>query len=142
MVTLVCAALKADDSQSLPTLFRFTTPAGRVAFAPPPIQGGMQGGVTEAYFKENANHPLLCLLECQAFAVVGEPTLIEPTMTRGGLGTAKLQVDMPEQPPRNFLVSLEQQRRPPLAGCWLIKEALALERTAFQMLNEGSTEQW
>jgi len=141
MVLLVSAALKADDSESLPTLFRFMTPAGRIAIAPPPPQAGLQGGVTEAWFEDNANHPLLCLLECEGFAI-DEPTLIEPTMTRGGLGTVKLQVDMTEQPSRNFLVSLEQQRRPPLAGCWLIKEALALERTAFQMLNEGSTEQW
>ena len=45
-------------------------------------------------------------------------------------------------PLRQFVLSLEQQRRPPLQGCWLLKEGLAMERSTLQMLNEGSTEQW
>lgn len=43
---------------------------------------------------------------------------------------------------RTLLFGLEQQRRPPLEGVWLIKEVLPLEQTLFQVLNKGSTEEW
>ena len=33
-----------------------------------------------------------------------------------------------------FWVQLEQERRPPLQGCWLIKEFLPLKQTEFQRL--------
>eukprot|EP00967_Tisochrysis_lutea_P108350 scaffold167755_cov23-Tisochrysis_lutea.AAC.2 len=39
-----------------------------------------------------------------------------------------------------FLVSLEQQRRPPQLGCWLIKEILSLQKSKLQQLNEGGEE--
>ena len=39
-----------------------------------------------------------------------------------------------------FWVSLEQERRPPLQGCWLIKEMLPLEKSRLQELNEGGEE--
>ena len=43
---------------------------------------------------------------------------------------------------RTLLFGLEQQRRPPLEGVWLIKEVLPLEQTLFQVMNKGSTEDW
>ena len=43
---------------------------------------------------------------------------------------------------RTLLFGLEQQRRPPLEGVWLIKEVLPLEQTLFQVINKGSTEDW
>jgi len=41
---------------------------------------------------------------------------------------------------RRFWVSLEQQRRPPQQGCWLVKEFLPLKKSEFQRLNEGGEE--
>lgn len=46
------------------------------------------------------------------------------------------------QQSRTLLFGLEQQRRPPLEGVWLIKEVLPLEQTLFQVINKGSTEDW
>ena len=48
----------------------------------------------------------------------------------------------PKQQSRTLLFGLEQQRRPPLEGVWLIKEVLPLEQTLFQVINKGSTEDW
>ena len=53
--------------------------------------------------------------------------------------------DLPVPPVENqiktrFWFSLEQERRPPLAGCWLLKEILPLKKTVFQALNEGGEE--
>jgi len=54
-------------------------------------------------------------------------------------------MDLPVPPVENqiktrFWFSLEQERRPPLAGCWLLKEILPLKKTVFQALNEGGEE--
>ena len=35
---------------------------------------------------------------------------------------------------------LEQERRPPHAGCWFLKEMLPLQLSEFQRLNEGGEE--
>lgn len=53
---------------------------------------------------------------------------------------------MPDEVPDEALVksrfwfSLEQQRRPPQLGCWLLKEMLPVEKTKFQELNDGGEE--
>lgn len=39
-----------------------------------------------------------------------------------------------------FLVSLEQQRRPPHLGCWLIKELFSMQKSKLQQLNQGGEE--
>ena len=56
--------------------------------------------------------------------------------------SASREVAPREQQTRTLLFGLEQQRRPPLAGVWLIKEILPLEQTLFQVINKGSTEDW
>jgi len=48
----------------------------------------------------------------------------------------------PTQQSRTLLFGVEQQRRPPLEGVWLIKEVLPLEQTLSQVMNKGSTEDW
>ena len=169
MAKVLCTALRdQDEATALCTLFEFTTPQGRVALAPPAPRAGRRSSVDEATFVQTASHPLLCLLGCDSFRILGEPTVIPPTQTREGLATVKIEVNPRTSsrllsrlssssasverslaadgeaplPPRQFVLSLEQQRRPPLQGCWLLKEGLAMERSTLQMLNEGSTEQW
>jgi len=153
MVAAVCSALRDNDSPSanfgLETLFAYTTPQGRVAIAPPAVGAtGMQGGVTLEHFVATARHPILMLMGCASFMLVGETTVIAPTMTRGGLATQLVAItsqsngDGSEPQPKRFLLSLEQQRRPPLEGVWQLKEAMAMEQSVFQVMNKGSTEQW
>ena len=38
------------------------------------------------------------------------------------------------------MLQMEQERRPPYQGCWLIKEMHSLQRTNFQIMNEGGEE--
>jgi hypothetical protein len=60
-----------------------------------------------------------------------------------GLSASRERASPPrEQQSRTLLFGMEQQRRPPLAGVWLIKEVLPLEQTLFQVINKGSTEDW
>merc|ERR1719502_542638 len=39
-----------------------------------------------------------------------------------------------------FLFSLEEERRPPNAGCWMLKELYYMMKTKFQQLCEGGEE--
>ena len=39
-----------------------------------------------------------------------------------------------------FVISLDEQRRPPQQGCWLIKELFPMAKTALQELNSGGEE--
>ena len=59
-----------------------------------------------------------------------------------GLSASRERAPQREQQSRTLLFGMEQQRRPPLAGVWLIKEVLPLEQTLFQVINKGSTEDW
>ena len=81
---------------------------------------------------------LYTLKGCLSFAMVGEPTIIPGTMTRGAICT--ISVDVSEAlafrgpsgferiRPANegdvrterYRFQLQQERRPPLAGCWLV----------------------
>jgi len=54
------------------------------------------------------------------------------------LGTHQAKVVIP--PSARFIIQMEQERRPPLEGCWLLKEFVPMKRTAFQVLNEGGEE--
>jgi len=61
------------------------------------------------------------------------------------LASARDGTPLPEAPAstlvkRRFWVQMEQERRPPQQGCWLIKEFLPLSMTEFQRLNEGGEE--
>ena len=70
------------------------------------------------------------LANCEEFNIE-EPNVIAGTPTRGALCTMIVKVkcrDAIPMPSRRFLWTLQQERRPPLTGCWLIREVLAVDR--------------
>ena len=92
---------------------------------------------------------------CHAFRLVGEATIIPGTQTRGALATLSVDVDEavgfrysasgyerqaeartePIQTER-YRFTLTQERRPPLAGCWLVKELMPMRQ--FLLFNGDS----
>ena len=53
--------------------------------------------------------------------------------------------ELPKAPPETeiktrFWFAMEEQRRPPQQGCWLLKEILPLKKTIFQELQDGGEE--
>lgn len=53
--------------------------------------------------------------------------------------------ELPSPPPSAelktaFWFKMEEQRRPPQQGCWLLQEILPVKKTLFQQLNEGGEE--
>ena len=92
-----------------------------------------------ARFVEHAN--VWSLLGCASFRLVGEPTLIAGTQTRGELATVAVDVDerlgfrfqsgherigsrLGDLRTERFLFTLVRERRPPLMGCWLVQGLL------------------
>ena len=66
----------------------------------------------------------------EVLAATREGRALPPPPAAGPLPQSKI-------PPRSrFIFSLEQERRPPLEGCWLLKELYHMKKTAFQKLNE------
>jgi hypothetical protein len=59
---------------------------------------------------------------------------IPATQTRGALATTMVTVQTNRGQERKFLWTLQQQRRPPDQGCWLVHECLYVENAIEQTL--------
>tara|TARA_B110001452_G_scaffold265721_1_gene270954 strand:+ start:1032 stop:1583 length:552 start_codon:yes stop_codon:yes gene_type:complete len=141
VVRTVCRGLQHADAPTpnagLERLYRFTTFECRAALT------ARQGKNSVERFVEYAN--LYSLLRCPSFSIVGDATIIAGTPTRGAL--ASLAVDVVEpvgfrfpsgherpastevQPPirtERYQFTLSQERRPSLAGCWLVHAVLPM----------------
>ena len=122
---------------------------------------GRQGARTPERFAEYANIPgFAALVRCSSVEITSNTTVFpaKPPM-RGALASLRvsaferalgdryasghLRADIPfsTPPPRehNLRIVLEQQRRPPLAGCWLVREILD-EQFALSGDNFGPSE--
>lgn len=131
-------------------VYRFSTFECRAALT---ARRGYKSGVEK--FVQHAE--LWTIPGCRSFRLVGEPTIIAGTQVRGAL--ASLAVDVVEdvgfrfrsghrrggggaggaagaESVERYLFTLEQQRRPPLAGCWLVKGLLPMRE---HMLFNGDT---
>ena len=94
---VVCAGMKHVNDPfpdaGLTRLYNWMTAMGRVSLAPPPPKAGLQGGVSLEYFLEEAAGPAIgTFMECTRFGLVGEPTVMAGTQTRGGLATQLIEV--------------------------------------------------
>ena len=83
------------------------------------------------------------ILRCSTFEPRTEPTIIAGTPTRGALATAVVTVveergfrtsagleRKPEDQGKHsedYLFTLQQERRPPLTGCWMVKEMIMMK---------------
>ena len=141
VVRAVCRGLQHADTPTLNAglerLYRFSTFECRAALT------ARQGKNSVEAFVCYAN--LYSLPRCPSLALVGGTTIIPGTQTRGAL--ASLAVDVVEpigfrfpsgherpasdemEPPvrtERYQFTLSQERRPPLAGCWLVHAVLPM----------------
>ena len=152
VVQALCSGLKHCNTphpgDGLRRLYHFTTYECRAALTS--RKGYKSGPERFVQFAE-----LHTLPGCRSFEIVGEPTLIPATMTRGAI--ASLAVDVVEvllfrhksgferivatddgdgqssderlqdgvrTRTERYLFQLQQERRPPLAGCWMVTSVL------------------
>jgi hypothetical protein len=74
-------------------------------------------------------------------ALCGAPDeFLEEVLQSERDGTPLPSVPEAAQVKARFWLSFEQERRPPLQDCWLLKEMLPCKKTEWQRLNEGGEE--
>ena len=83
-------------------------------------------------FVEYASSPAFsCIVNCRDFEV-SLPRITPGTQTRGPMATVMVQVrgwqdDGSEEEGQRVRWTLEEQRRPPLSGCWMVREVIAMQ---------------
>ena len=138
----VCRGLQCNDvpepDAGLARLFNFATYECRAALT------ARQGKETVERFKKYADSPVMdAILRCSTFEPRTEPTVIAGTPTRGALATQVVTVveergfrtsaGLERKPEdqgtfsEDYLFTLQQERRPPLAGCWMVKEMIMMK---------------
>mmetsp|Transcript_28632 Transcript_28632/g.58531 ORF Transcript_28632/g.58531 Transcript_28632/m.58531 type:complete len:243 (-) Transcript_28632:186-914(-) len=88
---------------------------------------GRAGGVSVENFIKYAKNPTFnSMVYCTAFH--REPLNIIPgTETRGAMATQVVTFVREGGEERKFLWTLQQERRPPMEGCWLVRQCLFME---------------
>ena len=139
VVNAICTALQhchtPSDDDGLRHLYAFTTFECRCSLT---TRKGAFSGIDK--FVEHAE--VYTLKGCLSFALVGEPTLIPGTMTRGAICTISVDVsealtyrgpsgferhapaDSGDVHTERYRFQLSQERRPPLQGCWLVTSVM------------------
>lgn len=83
-----------------------------------------QGGSLE-HFIEFADNPVFgSMVNAESWAVVNEGNLIPGTPTRGAMHTVLATVVPADGKNRQFLWTLQRERRPPRQDCWLVHECI------------------
>lgn len=95
------------------------------------------GGSLQDFVEYAANPTFGALLYCESWKVLSIGPIIAGTPTRGAMQTVLIEVQSASSPsstssatasaskaPKRFLWTLQQERRPPRQGCWLVHEVL------------------
>jgi hypothetical protein len=94
------------------------------------------GGDVSTFVREARNNPT-GMANCDWFDTEEESiTTIAATQTRGAIVKMLVAVrcrDGIPMPARTFLWALQQERRPPQAGCWLVASVLAVDKAYEQL---------
>jgi hypothetical protein len=156
VVSVLCRGLQHNHIPSCDTglrrLFAFATYECRAALT------ARKGKETVERFMKYAESPaLVALLGCRSFKLLGEPTVIVGTQTRGALATQVVVVEetlgfrfrsgherpeaerAEETRSERYLFTLTLERRPPLQGCWLVKELLPMRHHMMFAGDSGGT---
>lgn len=84
-----------------------------------------QGGSLEAFIQFAANPIFSSMVDAAGWSAVSIGPLIEGTRTRGAMQTVLIDVTPAKGgADRRFLWTLQQERRPPRQGCWLVYECI------------------
>lgn len=90
------------------------------------VESRAGGASVETFIKYAKNPTFQSMLDCTSFKR-GPINVIAGTETRGALATQVVTILRDGSKDRKFLWTLQQERRPPLEGCWLVRECLFME---------------
>ena len=148
VVLTLCHGLQRNneplDNAGLRRLFKFCTYECRAALT---TRKGYKDPTGERFVR---HAEVWTLKGCQAFRLAGSSTVIPGTLTRGTLAIVAVDVDEAvgfrfasgyertdtsdshggpadaRVKTERYRFTLEQQRRPPAAGCWMVKELIPM----------------
>jgi hypothetical protein len=93
------------------------------------------GGSLEKFRQYAANPVFGYLVNCDDWEALSIGPVIQGTPTRGAMQTVLMAAKKgAEEERRTFLWTLQQERRPPLQGCWIIHEVLYVKNAFAQTL--------
>jgi hypothetical protein len=92
------------------------------------------GGASFEDFVKYAQNPTFqSMVGCTGFE--RQPVNVIPgSETRGALATQLVRITDTKGKLRPFLWTLQQERRPPRQGCWLVRECLYVENAILQTI--------
>ena len=82
------------------------------------------GGSLEKFVQYATNPVFGFLVKCIDWEIVSIGPVIPGTPTRGAMQTILLDAKQEDDGARRFLWTLQQERRPPRQGCWIIHEVI------------------
>lgn len=148
VVTTLCFSLQHNHvpqpDAGLRRLWEFCTFEAKSALT------ARRGARTMERFMKYATSPAFAkLVNARSFEIL-EETLIAGTPTRGDMASIIVAVDDWEsdgvadeygehEDARRFRWLLQQERRPPLEGCWLVREVISLDEQYLFNGDTGST---
>lgn len=86
-----------------------------------------QGGSLDSFIQYARNPIFASMVDAREWEAVSVGPIIQGTATRGAMQTVLVNVVPQNGEARRFLWTLQQERRPPRQGCWLVWECLSVE---------------
>lgn len=122
-VTICMGALMQNDrpreNAGLETCFNFSSDRCRASL----------GGSLEAFVQYASNPTFGSMTNANGYSVLNVGPLIAAGTTRGQMQTVLVQVTPAEGDERKFLWTMQQERRPPRQGFWLVHECIFVENS-------------
>lgn len=85
------------------------------------------GGSLEEFIAYANNPTFGSMTNAEEYAVLGVGPVIAASMTRGAMQTVLVKVVPAKGKDRTFLWTMQQERRPPRQGLWLVHECICVE---------------
>jgi hypothetical protein len=93
-----------------------------------------QGGSLEAFIQFASNPVFASMVNNVEWNILSTGPIIPGTQTRGAMQTVLVNVSPVKGQQRKFLWTLQQERRPPRQGCWLVYECIDVKNAYSQTL--------
>ncbi|KAL7531159.1 hypothetical protein ACHAXR_003877 [Thalassiosira sp. AJA248-18] len=126
VTTCMDALLQNDvpkENAGLEVCFNFSSDRCRAAF----------GGSLEDFILHASNPTFGSMTNANEYSVLSVGPVIAASMTRGAMQTVSIKVTPAKGNDRTFLWTMQQERRPPRQGLWLVHECIFVENALWGM---------
>lgn len=87
-----------------------------------------EGGNLQSFIDHSANPVFGSMVNAREWKVKSKGSIIPGTLTRGAMQTVLVEVTTVQGSKREFLWTMQQERRPPRQECWLVHECIAKDK--------------